>query len=50
MRKILCFLGFHKKETITISMINQADGEPMSLYYDVCKHCGDGHPLLTGEW
>lgn len=51
-RRFLCAIGFHSYKTITISGIayDMNTGKPEDLYYDVCKHCGEGHPMNTGEW
>jgi hypothetical protein len=55
-RSFLCKLGLHQKEKIGIEVLGKTkvNGEwrprTLTLYYDVCIHCGKGHPEKTGEW
>ena len=52
-RRLLCKLGIHKRETISIAVMMSIAGretKPELLYYSVCKYCGEGHPDITGEW
>jgi elongation factor P hydroxylase len=52
-RKILCFLGFHRKEEVNLGFWFEPDvmtGKRPDVYYKVCPHCKRGHPFLTGHW
>lgn len=48
---LLCSLGLHSTETKTYQAIALDQlGTKHDLRYAVCKHCGAGDPLVTGEW
>ena len=57
-RKLLCWIGIHKKEKLKIELANgkmycttKYKGEDSYvLNYDVCKYCNKDNPYITGEW
>lgn len=49
--KILCFFGIHlNREKMIVKGKNIEENKVFELYYDVCPHCGDGNPYITGEF
>lgn len=52
--EILCSFGIHLfKERMTLQMETEKENgrkETVDIYYNVCPHCGDGNPFVTGEF
>lgn len=52
--EILCSFGIHLfKERLTVQMEAEKENgkkEVIDIYYNVCPHCGDGNPFITGEF
>ena len=57
-RRFLCWVGLHKTEThdlghlmnVTVTDKKGNETKEDHIYYSICKYCGDGNPLITGEW
>ncbi len=46
-------MGFHSRITLDLGFMWENPDKPdeeQHLYYSVCEHCNDGHPMITGEW